>query len=101
MSSMCAIQCPVRGMDAIKCPHQYLKVVEFLGYCGRICDVEFVLYFIKNAVALEKILIDPYDQIVKNSAFQTANINQEQIARSRAKCQLEDKVPPSIELVIL
>ncbi|GMY08138.1 F-box/FBD/LRR-repeat protein At1g16930-like isoform X2 [Fagus crenata] len=56
---------------------------------------------LKNAVALEKILIDPYDQIVKNSAFQTANINQEQIARSRAKCQLEDKVPPSIELVIL
>ncbi|KAF3960498.1 hypothetical protein CMV_014801 [Castanea mollissima] len=85
----------------IKCRHEYLKVLEIYGYAGRVCEFEFVMYFIRNAVALEKILIDPRDQIVKRTPFASANLKFEQTARCLAKSQLEAKVPPSIQLVIL
>lgn len=85
----------------IKCPHKYLKVLEIYGYAGRTCEFEFVMYFIRNAVALEKILIDPRDQIVKRTPFASANLKIERTARRLAKSQLEAKVPPSIQLVIL
>ncbi|KAK4579390.1 hypothetical protein RGQ29_029169 [Quercus rubra] len=85
----------------IKCPHKYLKVLEIYGYAGRTCEFEFVMYFIRNAVALEKILIDPRDQIVKRTPLASANLKIERTARRLAKSQLEAKVPPSIQLVIL
>uniref|UniRef100_A0A7N2MF80 FBD domain-containing protein n=1 Tax=Quercus lobata TaxID=97700 RepID=A0A7N2MF80_QUELO len=85
----------------IKCPHKYLKVLEIYGYAGRTCEFEFVMYFIRNAVALEKILIDPRDQIVKRTPFASANLKIERTARRLAKSQLEARVPPSIQLVIL
>lgn len=40
-------------------PHHNLKVVEIVGYRGRINAVEHVMYLIDNAIALEKIVIDP------------------------------------------
>ncbi|PWA53122.1 FBD domain, Leucine-rich repeat domain, L domain-like protein [Artemisia annua] len=44
---------------AAKHPHKHLEVVEILGYYGRTSDVELVVYFIYNANALHKIIIDP------------------------------------------
>ncbi|KAL4626243.1 hypothetical protein ACB092_05G082100 [Castanea dentata] len=85
----------------IKCRHKYLKVLEIYGYAGRMCEFEFVMHFIRNAVALEKILIDPRDQIVKRTPFASANLKIEQTARRLAESQLEAMVPPSIQLVIL
>ncbi|BBH06775.1 hypothetical protein Prudu_018511 [Prunus dulcis] len=44
---------------AAKCPHPYLRVVEIVGYRGRACAAKHVMYLMKNAVSLEKIVIDP------------------------------------------
>jgi hypothetical protein len=84
-----------------ECLHKYLKVVEIAGYSGRICELEFVTYLIKNAVALEKILIDPRDQFIERSPLLSAEFKKEGTLRLQAKRQLKAEVPPSIELVIL
>ena len=84
-----------------ECQHKYLKVVKIAGYSGRICEFEFVTYLIKNAVALEKILIDPRHQIVNGTPLASAEFKKEQTSRLHAKRQLEAEVPLTIELVIL
>ncbi|XP_062016372.1 uncharacterized protein LOC133732799 [Rosa rugosa] len=42
-----------------KLPRHYLKVVEIVGYRGSHCHVQHALYFVKKAVVLEKLVIDP------------------------------------------
>jgi hypothetical protein len=44
---------------AVNCPHYYLKVVEIGGYYGGSSAFELAMYFIENAMILEKIIIDP------------------------------------------
>ncbi|KAA8534056.1 hypothetical protein F0562_031573 [Nyssa sinensis] len=86
---------------AAGCPHQYLKLVEMVGYYGRISDVELAMYFIENAIALQKIVIDPRNQILERTPVGVDEINREEAARSHAKQQLEAKKPPGVQLVIL
>ncbi|OMO73459.1 hypothetical protein COLO4_27089 [Corchorus olitorius] len=97
-------------IKTIECPHQHLKVVEFAGYYGRVSDVEFAMYFIQNAVALERMIIIPKSAfvwlpvtnttIVQKKIVQKKKIKREAKARRRAKEQLEGNVPPTIDLVI-
>ncbi|KAL3523991.1 hypothetical protein ACH5RR_016825 [Cinchona calisaya] len=87
---------------AAKCPHQYLKLVEIVGYYGRTSDDELAMYFIENAVALQKIVIDPRHQILERTPIRNDQIKQEEAtARNTAKKQLEARRPPGVELVIL
>ncbi|KAK6135829.1 hypothetical protein DH2020_030437 [Rehmannia glutinosa] len=78
-------------LKAAKCSHQFLKLVEIVGYYGRTSDAELVLYFIENAVALQKIIIDPRNQILERSPIGIDQIKKEESARRRAKKQLEAK----------
>ena len=41
-------------------PHQCLKVLKLVGFQGAIAEVDVVMYFVENAVLLEKIIIEPY-----------------------------------------
>lgn len=87
---------------AAKCPHQHLKLVEIVGYYGRTSDDEIAMYFIENAVALQKIVIDPRHQILERTPTRNDKIKwEEAAARNAAKKQLEAKRPPGVELVIL
>ncbi|KAM5551200.1 F-box/LRR-repeat protein [Rosa sericea] len=49
----------LKKMKATKSLNYYLKVVEMAGYRGQTSDYEHVKYFIENAVALEKLIINP------------------------------------------
>ncbi|XP_038711468.1 uncharacterized protein LOC120005740 [Tripterygium wilfordii] len=42
-----------------KCLHHCLKEVELAGFVGQAIDMEFAIYLFENAIALEKIIIDP------------------------------------------
>ncbi|XP_071713374.1 F-box/FBD/LRR-repeat protein At5g22700-like [Rutidosis leptorrhynchoides] len=83
--------------------HAHLKLLEIVGYYGRISDLELAMYVIENAVALEKIVIDP----VCHASGEDLNFTEDDFlkrqleARSHAKSQLTPKLPRGVELVIL
>ncbi|KAI3705677.1 hypothetical protein L1987_75916 [Smallanthus sonchifolius] len=81
-----------------------LKLFKILGYFGRISDFELVAYVIDNAVALEKIVIDPrcLPEVVIFSEKDL--LKKEEAARSSAERRLKailPKNPPGVKLVIL
>ncbi|OMO82692.1 hypothetical protein COLO4_22884 [Corchorus olitorius] len=81
-------------VETIECPHQHLKVVELAGYYGRVSDVDFAMYLIKNAVALERMIIIPKATKVSLPAINTKTARMEKIkreekARRLAKEQLK------------
>ncbi|XP_056158931.1 uncharacterized protein LOC130134928 [Syzygium oleosum] len=76
-------------------PHRYLKVVEFHNYYGRSCDLELVNYFIDNAIALEKLVVNPCEE-----EFVTSGLKKVKEPRERAQQQLKGNLPSRIELVI-
>lgn len=87
--------------QATKCAHEHLKMVEIVGYYGRTSDAELAMYFIENAVALEKIVIDPRNQILERLPAGIAQIKKEEAARRHAMKQLDSRKPPGLQLLIL
>ncbi|PWA47361.1 FBD-like protein [Artemisia annua] len=86
---------------AAKHPHKHLEVVEIVGYYGRTSDVELAVYFIDNAKALHKIIIDPRYQVLERTPIGNIQLKKEKAARDCAKKQLEQRTPEGVELVIL
>ncbi|CAK9141082.1 unnamed protein product [Ilex paraguariensis] len=81
-----------------KCPFPHLKMVEFVGFCGHPADFELPMYFIGNAVTLEKIIINPRNpHSVERSEFIVTEGME--AARERAK-ELETRLPPGVELLL-
>ncbi|THG03337.1 F-box/FBD/LRR-repeat protein At5g53840-like [Camellia sinensis] len=85
---------------AAQSPHQHLKLVEIIGYFGRSSDDEIVMYCFENAVALQKIVIDPHTEILKQNLSVMGQNKWEENARIRAR-KLESKKPRDVEFVIL
>ncbi|KAM1061619.1 hypothetical protein ACFX13_026677 [Malus domestica] len=86
-----------------KQPHHCLKVVEIAGYRGHRCCVKHVGYLVKNAVALEKIVINPVRFWGWPWGFDSDALleNEEENARDHAIQHLKKKVPSNIEFVCL
>ncbi|XP_008227423.1 PREDICTED: F-box/FBD/LRR-repeat protein At5g22700-like isoform X2 [Prunus mume] len=91
-----------------KCPHPNLKVAEIVGYRAEICVVEHVMYLIKNAIALEKLVIDPVRRWEYPSELYPSEkdrgvkqVKEEVEARDHAMQQLKGKVASTIEFVCL
>nr|XP_009803120.1 PREDICTED: uncharacterized protein LOC104248545 isoform X2 [Nicotiana sylvestris] len=74
---------------AARCPLHHLKVLRLSGYYGRTSEVELVRYFLENAIALQKIIVDPRPQHVYYVSFSLDKSEEEQMARQFAKLQLE------------
>ncbi|CAI9096215.1 OLC1v1032303C1 [Oldenlandia corymbosa var. corymbosa] len=72
-------------------PLQHLKIVEI---CGRRTEVELVEFFLQNAVALERIVDQPFPGCLPR-------IGEEKTSRKLAKEQLVGIVPSHVELVII
>ncbi|KAK1427562.1 hypothetical protein QVD17_16250 [Tagetes erecta] len=88
-------------------PFESLKVFKMLGYYGRSVDYELAAYVIHNAVALEKVVIDPRCQdlitIDRHKVHRNVLLKKD-FARSSAKRQLESLVArksPGAKFVIL
>ncbi|CAA0836605.1 Unknown protein [Striga hermonthica] len=90
-----------RIRKAAKCAHKFLKLVEIVGYYGRTSEAELVFYFIENALSLQKITIDPRNQILGRFPGGPDQIKKEESARKRARKQIEPKKPPGVQLIIL
>ncbi|PQQ10357.1 F-box/LRR-repeat protein [Prunus yedoensis var. nudiflora] len=72
-----------------KCSHNYLKIVELVGYDGHTTDFELVKYLAKTAVKLEKIVIKGEEE---EGPWR-------KMARDVAMHKLKEKVPSTIEFV--
>ncbi|CAN4116346.1 unnamed protein product [Withania somnifera] len=85
----------------INCPLHHLKKVKLWGYYSGPFHLELLRYFLENAVALEKIIIDPTSPIYCYFPSSSNEIKRQQTARNLAKVHLQRDVPPAIDLVIL
>lgn len=81
--------------------HKHLQLLEIVGYYGRTSDVELAVYFIENAVSLQKIIIDPRYQVLERTPIDNDQVKKEKAARCCAKKQIEPRTPQGVELVIL
>ncbi|KAI5326754.1 PREDICTED: F-box/LRR-repeat [Prunus dulcis] len=84
---------------AAKCPHPYLRVVEIVGYRGRACAAKHVMYLMKNAVSLEKIVIDPV--LNHSTDKRVEEVKEEVFAKYHAMQHIKNKVPSTIEFVCI
>lgn len=84
--------------EAADYPLQHLKVFELSGYFGRTCEVELVKFFSKNAINLERIIIDPDD--FPHLPKSPQELKKQQVSRRHAKRHLKGLVPPNVELDI-
>ncbi|KAE9465646.1 hypothetical protein C3L33_02440, partial [Rhododendron williamsianum] len=78
--------------------HQYLKVVELVGFIGHAKDFELASHLLEIAVSLDKLVIHPRSPyVVDNYGF----VDFEDLERRR-KCArlLETKQPPEAILVV-
>ncbi|KAK3446230.1 hypothetical protein EUGRSUZ_A01965 [Eucalyptus grandis] len=78
-------------------PHQHLKEVEFHNYYGQPCELELVNYLIDNAIALEKLVVNPCDEEYFSDLDELKKVME---PRERALQQLNGKLSSRIELVI-
>ncbi|KAG2678645.1 hypothetical protein I3760_11G011900 [Carya illinoinensis] len=103
-----------------KHPHQCLKVVEMTGFIGCTVDMELSLYVLNNAACLEKLVIDTrysleeeirwlnrwcaerlQDMILCPELDERIRDTGEKSAAIACARQLEARLPPGVELVIL
>ncbi|KAJ4851237.1 hypothetical protein Tsubulata_046662 [Turnera subulata] len=77
-----------------------LKIVEVIGFCGFVSDVEFLLYVFKNASGLEKLILNPSrpDGYSLNPRYDKTEKYQN--ARKRA-IEFGSSVPPGVEFVVV
>ncbi|XP_059658956.1 uncharacterized protein LOC132305312 [Cornus florida] len=81
-------------------PHQYLKVVELIGFVGRTNDVELAMYLIKNTVMFEKITFDSRKPNLIGTPWEFRETKEKKIARKRAE-NFRTKLLAGAALVIL
>ncbi|KAI7741284.1 hypothetical protein M8C21_021612 [Ambrosia artemisiifolia] len=81
--------------------HEHLKLLEIIGYYGRISDLELAVYAIDHAAALKKIVIDPCCHASGGDFTREDFAKKQQAARSSAKRQLTPLLPPGVDLAIL
>lgn len=80
-------------------PLQHLKVVEIHGYYGRTSEDELIEYILENAMALERIIVDPrchYHCIFQGRVI----VKRSKKARICAK-KLKESTPSPVEFVLL
>ncbi|XP_059657359.1 uncharacterized protein LOC132303923 isoform X2 [Cornus florida] len=73
-------------------PHQYLKVVEIIGFVGLTSDVELAMYLIKSAINLETITCDSRQPLLIGTPWEFMETKGKRVARKHAK-KLGTKLP--------
>lgn len=87
---------------AARCPHQCLKVVEFVGFSGLPIDYEIAIYLLENAVNLEKIKIDTNEPFMRGfPSFIYKGYEEKKEARRARAWTLKTDLPPGVQLVVI
>lgn len=84
-----------------KCPHQFLKVVELIGFVGCFADMQLALYLINKATSFEKIIIDTQKLRLVKILHDSSDIKKKLAAATACAKKLETSLAPGVELLIL
>ncbi|XP_050383071.1 F-box/FBD/LRR-repeat protein At4g26340-like [Argentina anserina] len=84
-----------------KCPHHELRVIEVVGYRARRFAAKHVMLLLKNAVALEKLVIDPVRHWSRGLSMVKEDEDEEMRARTHALKHLKKFVPTTVNFVCL
>ncbi|XP_009339022.2 uncharacterized protein LOC103931303 isoform X2 [Pyrus x bretschneideri] len=86
-----------------KCPHDYLKVVEIVGYRAHACVIQHVMFLMESIVELEEIVIDPVRHWCwpRGTDGGREEPDLEAKAREHAMQHLKQRVPSTVEFVCL
>ncbi|KAF8387936.1 hypothetical protein HHK36_026599 [Tetracentron sinense] len=92
--------------EASKCPHSHLKEVNFYGFGGYPNEIEFALYLLKNATAIETMKINPNFSHYRGNNKWVANHEMafgwtDKTRRESAYKLLCREVPHGAQLVVL
>ncbi|XVF31500.1 hypothetical protein REPUB_Repub16aG0151200 [Reevesia pubescens] len=82
-------------------PNQNLKEVEVVGFVGNTSDTEFIIYLLKSAINLEKIVIDPCPLDSKGGPCEFEETDEKQRARKLAHQFMKTQATKGVELVDL
>ncbi|XP_075638032.1 FBD-associated F-box protein At2g26860-like [Castanea sativa] len=83
------------------CPHQFLKVVELIGFVGCFADMQLALYLINKVTSLEKIIIDTQKLSLVKILHDSSDIKKKLAAATACAKKLETSLAPGVELLIL
>ncbi|KAL9422418.1 hypothetical protein AB3S75_034649 [Citrus x aurantiifolia] len=82
-----------------KWPHRHLKVVELIGFRGETIDLELAFSILRNAITLEKMIINTNVPTQLGSYWEYEDNKLKIAARERAKV-LEKYLRQRVQLVI-
>ncbi|KAH7850365.1 hypothetical protein Vadar_031685 [Vaccinium darrowii] len=87
---------------AAKHQHDHLKVVELVGFMGHETELELASHLLEIAVSLDKMIINPRRLISLSNRVLELFVDIEALQRARKRArQLEAKLPPKVDLVVL
>lgn len=85
-------------------PHVCLKEVEITGYSGLTNEDELIIYLIKTAASMEKIIVNPCKSLEWPFTVRTKTLKtkkKEKKARRHAKKHMGKMIPKTIEFICL
>ncbi|KAF8393760.1 hypothetical protein HHK36_019958 [Tetracentron sinense] len=86
-----------------KCPHNQLKEIEFSGFLGNQNEIELAIYLLDNAIALERMVIDPLRKFYRGGDKWNvigAHVEWAKTRQERVREWLCKEVPPNVQLEI-
>lgn len=88
-----------------KYPHDHLKEVTITGIKGHSSEIATAIYLLRNAIALEKMVVDPRPRIYlgngKCGQSEEACENWSKVEREKVCMLLKQEVGSLVELLIL
>lgn len=93
-------RCGGKLESAVKYPHHHLKVVELYGCADNANELELIMYFLENAVYLEKIMINTRRQWTFDLPWLQRPVSEEEERRRRGlEEKLEELIPSQMAKV--
>jgi hypothetical protein len=87
-----------------RCLHNHLKEITITGIRGHTSEIAIAIYFLRNAISLEKMIVDPHPRIyLGNGKCVHSEVyeNWSKIEKHKVEFLLKKEVGSLVKLLIL